>query len=242
MLVQENSTLAIKKVKLSTLQSYVGVGESSATETAPVGFWQLNELNGLVAQNLGSGMSNGNHNNVALGQLPLAKGSINSAFFNGSSSNVSFANTLLNANAGISIECLVNLASVNLKGSFVKVGSVGIGIGLGVGGSTQDDTGNNLIGLSECITWKPTNTKIGIRTHHIGLVFKGSTTKEWLFYLDGFLATTLSSQNIFKPGNTGSIGTDDNARYVNSLIDEVAIQNKVLPAHRWLAHANTVIY
>ena len=80
---------------------------------------------------------------------------------------------------------------------------------------------------------------ISSNVHHIGLVFKGNTTKEWLFYLDGFLVATLSGQTIFEPNNVGLIGTGDNARFVSSIIDEVAIYNKVLPPTRWLAHANT---
>lgn len=250
LLFQETATLAIKKVKLSTIKQYIGVTSTGSASSIkdeilkdnPIGYWQLDETASNVANNLGSGMSNGIYNNVVLGQLPLAKGSVKSALFNGTTSNVSFTNTLLNANADISIECLINLASLSLKGSFVKLGTGGVGIGLGVGGSTQDNVGNNLIAISENIAWKPTNVPIGTGTHHVGLVFKGFTSKEWLFYLDGFLVATLPPQSISNPNDIGLIGMGDYSRYVNSLIDEVAIYNKALPPVRWLAHANTVIY
>lgn len=250
LLVHQASTMALKKIKLSTLKQYIGSVAASASASIeteilkdkPIGYWKLEETTGTIAANLGSGMSSGTYNNVLLNQSSLAQGSTNSVSFNGTNSSINFTNTLLNANADISLECLVKLSSTSLKGSFIKLGNNGVGIGIGLGGGTHDDLGNNLIGIAEGIAWKPTNIKIGIGTHHIGLAFKGNTTKEWLFYLDGFLVATLSGQTIFAPNNIGFIGTGDNARFVNSIIDEVAIYNKVLPPIRWLAHANTVIY
>ncbi len=233
------------------MKQYIGVVSGSNANSIkdeilkdnPVGYWQLDETTGTNAINLGSGMSNGTYNNVLLSQPKLAHGSAYSASFNGVSSKVSFANTLLNANADISLECIVRLSSASLKGSFIKVGINGVGIGVGVGNTTHDNLGNNLIALAEGIAWKSSDKQIGIGTHHIVLVFKGASNKEWLFYLDGFLIVTLPSQTISNPNNGGLIGAGDTPdRYANALIDEVAIYNKILLLERCFAHANTVIY
>lgn len=253
LLIQEGSTLALKKIKLSTLKEYIGVASGGVAtgikdeilKDNPIGYWQLDELSGIIANNLGSGMSNGTYSNVVLGQTKLANGSAYSASFNGKNSKVLFTNTLLSNSIDISLECVVKLSSTTLKGSFIKLGSGtagGSGLAIGVGNTTHDDLGNKLIALSEGIVWKNTSQNIGIGTHHIVLVFRGATTKEWLFYLDGILVFTLPASNIYTPASEGYIGTGDNNRFVNALIDEVAIYNKELLAVRCLAHANTVIY
>lgn len=251
LLIQETGTLAVKKVKLSTVKQYIGVssgGNSTGSikdeilKDKPLGYWHLDETTGSIASNSGSAMSNGTYSNVLLAQPSLATGSNYSASFNGSNSSVSFVNTLINSNTDISLECVIKLPSISLKGSFIKIGNNGVGIGIGIGGSTHDDLGNNLIALAEGVAWKPTTVKLDVGVHHVGLAFKGSTNKEWLFYLDGFMVATLSSQFIYTPNNQGFIGTGDNNRYVRSTIDEVAIYDKILPPIRWLAHANTVVY
>lgn len=210
-------------------------------QDAPVGYWRLEETTGVIATNEGSAMSNGTYQSVVLGQPGLAYGSNYSVFFNGTTSKVSFSNTIVSNNQNISLECTVNLSSSVLSGTFISLGNASTGLGIGVGGSTHDNQGNNLIALAETIAWKPTNIAIGLGTHHIGLVYRGATDKSWLFYLDGALVATLGATNINPPTGQGNIGSGTGVRFVNAYIDEVAIYDKELSAARWLVHANNVI-
>lgn len=76
----------------------------------------------------------------------------------------------------------VNLAG-NTNGAFIKVGTISDGWGLGVGGTTFDNTGNNIIGLGEGVAWStPGTVAIGTGRHTIGLyVVAGGA----YYYLDG---------------------------------------------------------
>jgi hypothetical protein len=250
LLVHNASTLALMKVKLSTLKQYMGV---TATPVAvgiktemladdPIGYWQLDETTGIVATNLGSGMSNGTYASVLLGQPKLATGSAYSASFNGSNSKIAFTNTLQSNSIDLTLECVIKLSDTRAKGSFIKLGDGGSGIGLGVGSNTFDSFGNTLIGLAESLLWKPTPISIGTGTHHIVLVYRGASSKEWLFYLDGTLGSTLGGTNIISPTSVSYIGSSGTDRFFNGGLDEVAIYNKELTPARIVAHANAVIY
>ncbi len=245
LLVEEASTLAIKKVKLSTVKQYIGVSSGGSAGSIkdeilkdnPVGYWQLDETVGTTATNLGSAMSNGTYVNVSLGQPKLANGSLYAADFNSTTSKINFTNTILSNAIDISIECTIKLSSLSLRGGLFEIGN-NSGIGFGIGSGTYSSFGNEFIGIAGNVAWKPSGKNIGIGTHHLVLVYKGATTKEWLFYIDGFLVNTLGSTTINVPSNTGYFGSTVSA----VILDELAIYNKTLSPIRILNHANTVIY
>lgn len=247
LLLQQTSSSVVKKIKLSTLKKYIGVTSGGTTSNikveilkdSPIGYWQLDEIGSTTATNLGSGMSDGIYENVLLGQPSLAIGSSYSATFNNPSSKLNATNTILNNNTDISLEAVVYLPTASLNGLIINVGSRSE-IGFGIGGSGDTNSpGNSFVGIAGDVSWKPTYKSIGIGTHHLGMVYKGASNKEWLFYIDGFNIATLPGNTINVPDNKFVIGG-----IVNSLIrvDEVAIYNKVLPPIKWLNHANTVIY
>lgn len=214
----------------------------------PVGYWKLDETSGNIATNYGSGMSNGTYaGDITLGQSPLANGSSYSTTF-GNSSKLSFTNTIFNPSSGISFECVVNINSLNKVGSIIYLGSNNNGIGFGIGSSNDFITaGNQLVGIAGNIAWKPSDKSIGLGKHHLGMVYRGATTKEWLFYIDGFLISTLGATqiNLSNSDTQGSIRNtlDDVTNSTNQLgLDEVAIYNRELTAREWFNHANAVIY
>lgn len=245
LLIQESNTLAIKKVKLSTLKQYIGVASGDNANSIkdeilkdnPIGYWQLDEITGASAINLGSGMSNGTYNAVTLAEPSLATGSNYAAAFNIATSKVSFTNTILNNNTDISIECIVTLSSLSLQGGFFEIGD-NSGIGFGVGNGTYSSPGNEFIGIAGNVAWKPSGKLIGIGTHHLVLVYKGATTKEWWFYIDGFLVQTLGYTLINVPNTTGYFKGVDKP----IVFDELAIYNKALTPRQCFNHAAAVIY
>lgn len=246
-LVQEASTLAIKKVKLSTLKQYIGVSSGGSVGSIkdeilkdnPVGYWQLDELSGNTANNLGSGMSNGTYSNVLLGQPSLATGSLYSAKFNNSNSVLNFTNTILNANTDITIELAINITSANINGLFMSLGNA-YQIGLGIsGGGDSNSPGNYLLGIAGNVVWRPTYKNIGLGNHHLAMNYKGSSNKEWLFYIDGFLVSTLGAATIQTPNSVGNIGSFGNGVLT---LAQVAVYNKSLSPNRILNHANTIVY
>jgi len=246
LLVQEANTLAVRSVKLSKLKQYIGVtGGSTGSikdeilRDSPVGYWQFDETTGNVANNLGSGMSNGIYSNVTLGQPSLTNGSLYSAQFTNQDSYVCFTNTILTNNTNVTIELVIKLLSASINGLFINLGS-GYEIGLGIGGGGDTNSpGNYLIGIAGNVVWRPTYKNIGIGTHHLTMIYQGASSREWLFYIDGFLVSTLSSVTPNTPNNVGSIGKFGNGQLT---LDEVAIYNKSLSPNRILNHANIVIY
>lgn len=247
LLLQEASTLAIKKVKLSTVKQYIGVTSGSNTSNIkdeilkdnPLNYWQFDELTGRTAVDLGSAKKDGTYTSVVLGQTSLANGSLYSAKFTNQNSVFSFTNTLLNSNTDITIELIVYIPSLNISGFFLRIGT-DYQLGLGVsGGGDISSPGNYLIGIAGNVAWRPTYKSIGLGTHHLVMNYKGLSSREWLFYIDGFLVNTLGAATIQTPNNVGIIGGVSNSELT---VDEVAIYNKSLSPNRILNHANTVIY
>lgn len=207
---------------------------------SPIGFWEFEEEIGTLAVNIGSGMSNGTHNNITFVNPGLIFDSKRAVFYNNntSTSNTIFTNTLTTI-APCSLEAIVRLDSTSLQGSFIKIGGTLNGIAFGVGGSTLDEPGNNLIGLAEGIAWVRSGKAIGVGVHHVGMSFR-SSNNGYYFYLDGQLVGSGTS-SINAASGTGYIGGYFNdqggRRFVAATIDQVAIYNKELSFDRWLAHA-----
>lgn len=242
--IQESNGLTARSIKLSTLKQYLGINSAGSESNIrneilkdnPVGYWSLDEPTGTVANNLGTAMSSGSFSNVVLNQTKLANGSISAALFN-SNSSMSFVNTILSNSIDVSLECCINLQSASLSGHLFTLGAADE-IGFGIGNGTYSSPGNEFIGIAGNVAWRASGKQIGTGTHHLVMIYKGKTSREWLFYIDGFLVQTLGGVTANVPNNVGVI----KKLGVPCILDEVAIYNKALPSIRCLAHANAVLY
>lgn len=122
----------------------------------------------------------------------------------------------------------VNLDSTSEHGAFIKVGNGSTGYGLGVGSTTFENNGNDLIALFEEIAWIDTDISIGTGWHHVALVINASGHA--LFYLDGTHVYSYSTFATNDPASNFYVGGYTTNRYVDAVIDEVAIYDSLLTA------------
>lgn len=192
----------------------------------PLLYFKLDETSGSVVNNIGSYKANGTYNAVDLKGNSLASGSKYSASFSGNNSQIIYNHDFSGTNFDLTVELFVNLKNNSLRGNFFKLGDGSNGIALGVGSGTSDNYGNDLIGLAENVVWVATNARIGVGTHLLGLTFTGNS-KLWTFFIDGVKVYSTAA-NIASPASVGAIGSGCDDRFVNALIDEVVIHNRVL--------------
>lgn len=207
---------------------------------APVYYFRMDTTTGLEtsigSNNTGLTYSVGNNRGVT----GLLTNSNNLATrFNGTT-NATFTNNSITTKSDITFECIVKLSATALNGSFLKFPNNGTGVGIGVGGTTMDNSGNNLILISESIVWFPTNIPLTLNTRHV--VVTVTTTGNFTAYLDGVQVYTIAGitwnythENTFFVGGYSNGGFD---RFLNGTLDEVAIYNKILPLNRIQSHAN----
>jgi len=133
------------------------------------------------------------------------------------------------------IEAWVKLPDYSQSGPFVKIGGYGDGFSLGVGDTTQDDSGNHLIGLGEFAGWHNGYHSIGLTDHYVVLDHHSST---WDFYVDGTLAWS-DTASAYDATVRIDIGGDiESSRLLTggTLISHVAIYDAALGATRVAVH------
>lgn len=153
--------------------------------------------------------------------------------FDGINDKISVPNTFGIGTSNFAISVWVNLDSNSESGAFVKIGGVSpnVGFGIGVGGSTYDNSGNDLILLYEGERWIDTNDNIGTGWHHVVMSVDASGYPT--AFIDGVLTYSDSigagaapqSSVTYIGGYTGS--TSEN-RYADVGLDEVRIWNRSL--------------
>ena len=196
-----------------------------------VGCWLFNENGGLRAIDL----AGNNHGILTNGPLWVPGRNGIALSFDGVDDEVTFPSVPTSAISNVTVSMWVNLASVSLKGAFIKIGypgtgSNGNGYAVGVGNSDFDTTGNNLIGLFENERWINTGAPIGTGWRHITMVIDDFGTPS--FYIGAVSKGTFSGGDARAPSSNTYIGgytsgTPDN-RHFNGLIGEGWIWNRFL--------------
>ena len=148
--------------------------------------------------------------------------------FDGVDDQITISSTFDLGQLNCSMWCWVHLSSTSLGGAFIKCGNTTTGYGLGVGGSTFDDTGNNIICLYENVAWIDTNINIGTGWHFLGLGI--SALKNPVVWLDGKFVFSNDPSDPIAPSTTTTFGGYTSGvpseRFVSCKIAHVQIFNR----------------
>lgn len=151
-------------------------------------------------------------------------------YFNGTDSQVDISSTFALTNANLTLACWVYLFG-DTDGAFIKIGGASSGFAIGVGGTTYDNTGNDLIGLFETIRWIDTNVAIGTGWHHVAMVIDSAGKPT--MYLDG--ASVYSDASSFGVAPSGAVSyiggytsSVPSSRHAECLIKDARVYNVAL--------------
>jgi hypothetical protein len=221
-----------------------GAYGSTVLADSPTAYWKLNEASG---PNLADATGNGNtglaqminSNGLYSGGFTLGEPGVitsdSAVLLDGSTGQVNLP-LLTTAVANVTLECWVNISGAT-KGSLIKIGNGSTGYGIGVGGTTEDNSGTNLVGLYEMVRWlNPSITPVLSLNvwHHVALVVDGSGNPT--LYLDGVAFALPSGGGPDAPSGSACIGCDNSGRQFGGLIDEAAVYNYALTAAQLAAH------
>jgi hypothetical protein len=130
--------------------------------------------------------------------------------FDGSNDQAVASQVLTGKSTRITAMCWANLTSTSVRGAMMQIGraeaTTNDGFTFGVGGTTLDNSGNNIIGAFEGVKWHSTGIAIGTGWHHIAMVINESGLAA--FHLDGKLVWGDSSGTMIPVGAQGSGNTN----------------------------------
>jgi hypothetical protein len=208
---------------------------------SPVGYWRLNETSGsTVVDSSGNGLNGSYINSPTLNQSSAITGG-RSVLFNGTNQYASIPhNSLINVTE-LSLECWANWQTTpNDTGQLVGrpvSGSPALRpyqmirrAGEFEGGYFANNTHNNA-----SLQSVPIST--GTWFHYVFTVAISGSTRTVRAYRNGAEVASFSSANAVPVQTTPFfIGAEDNRRFVNAFISEVALYPAALSAARILAH------
>lgn len=186
-----------------------------------VGVWHMSETNAEDST------SNNNDGAAQNGAALASAGQIDGACdFDGSDDRTLVSSTFGLANATATLSCWANLDSTSEGGAFLKVGDDTSGYAIGVGGSTYDNTGNDLIMLYETKRWIDSGVTIGTGWHYITMTISDSVVAQG--YIDGVAVNTPTGIDAVAPANSetyigGYTGSGAENRHSDSWLDEVRV-------------------
>lgn len=190
----------------------------------PVAYYNFEEKQGTTAND---SSTNGNTGTLT-GGPSWTQGKYGSGLnFDGSDDEVTVSSVYNLGNSNMTIETWVYLNTNSESGAFVKIGTASNGIGIGVGGSTFDDSGNNLLMLYEAVRWIDTGIDIGTGWHHVAIAIDSSGVPTG--YIDGVSIGTFTGTNAVTPTTSTNIGGYTGGgplnRHGNYKTDETKIYN-----------------
>jgi hypothetical protein len=209
--------------------SYIGdvqVGIKNTTDWAYGALWSL--------ENSGND-EKGIYNMTSYGNSWTASGKIDSgASFDGDD-YLRIDTAVVQQCSNVTMATWVKLPSTSTSGAFINMGNSSTGYAIGVGGSTYDNSGNDLIILVNGFSWKDSGKLIGTSWAHVAFTVDGSSPRQIKTYINGANVYNVTEINCGIPRNRTEIGADSNEggaliRAVDSgtLIDEARIYGRVL--------------
>jgi sporulation protein YlmC with PRC-barrel domain len=181
-------------------------------------------------------LSRSSNNGTINGPVFNSTGKYNGAYeFDGANDEITSSTTFGIGIGNFSVSAWVNLDSTSESGSFIKIGgtSPNVGFAIGTGGSTFDNSGNDLILLYEGVRWIDTNDNIGTGWHHVAMTVNKNGYPE--AYIDGVqtysdttgVGSSPQQSITYIGGYTGSAAEN---RHADVTLDEIRIWNRSLTA------------
>jgi peptidoglycan hydrolase-like protein with peptidoglycan-binding domain len=138
----------------------------------------------------------------------------------------------------VTIEAWVTIPAGNVNGPIVDIGTDANGWEVGVGGTTLDNTGKQLILVTNGIAWNPSGYTFTTGTHHL-MVVRG-TGSAITCYVDGSSVATLSLSTPVAATSLMAVGGSASRALSSTVqVDNVALFASALSSGRVTAHYNS---